>query len=273
MQTSDKLLELLNGLKKLVGKPVNIQIQSLSRYARIFDKLQDEVKGPFKALIKRSYNGLQSLSDGLESGDATGKDLAELILDVRNCWQNCKKAEYIDQQGQSTVNSPEGDNSDSAITERIRNTLKKYEKFESLLPKSLQGKAFKAIKMPIGVVTKNMLVQDKLVKSGLSTGSIEGYPVLDNQVVIGISDSFLEKHNNKLSETVDEILEALEEKTGHRYNHMGSGRLNGVVLWVWVANDRTVRQLTQASVGGSFIVKGWDFPFHLTRMSITHMKD
>lgn len=273
MLTSDKLLELLNGLKKLVGKPIKIQIQALNRYEKILNVLQNEVKGPFKALVKRAYNGVQSLSDGLESGDASEKDLSELILDTRNDWQNCKKAEYIDQTKSSEVQSPEAFNSDSSISERIRTSLAKYKNFESLLPRTIQGKSFKALKMPISVVTKNMLQQEKLVRAGLSTGSIEGYPVLDNQVVVGMSDSFMEKHDNKIADAVQEILDALEEKTGQRYNHMGNGRLNGVILWVWVANDRTVRQLTQASVGGSLIVKGWDFPFQLTKMSLTHMSN
>jgi hypothetical protein len=266
MNTSDRFFDLMNGLKRLMGRPVQMQKQTLTRYQAALEKFRDEAKSPYKALLVRAVNEVRSLKDGLESGDADQKDLEALVLTVNGLWTNCKKAEYIDKtQGPKTTDEPLSDK-DSALHDKTTQSIQKYDKFKALLPQSVGAKSFKAIKMPVGVVTKNMLLQAKLEKMHLSTGSIEGYPILDNQVVVGLSDWFLAKHKHDLSDAVEEVLESIEDKTGQRYNHMGSGRLHGNVLWVWLANDRTVRLLTQASVGGSFIVKGWDFPFTLTKL-------
>jgi hypothetical protein len=67
----------------------------------------------------------------------------------------------------------------------------------------------------------------------------------------------------QVNAAVEEMLEALHEQTKTRYVSLGTPKLRVQVYWTWVATERDVRYLNQASLGGHFRVTGWDLPFEV----------
>ena len=111
-------------------------------------------------------------------------------------------------------------------------------------------------------ITKNMLFSEKLQKLHMSSGSFEGYPVLDKQVLVGVDMDWVNhEYKRQIQPAVAYITEQLEEKTGKRYHMMGSARKVGFVQWVWLATDVDLKKLNEATMGGHFILKSWAFPF------------
>lgn len=268
MEHSDKLFQLLNGLKKLAGRPVNIQMQSLTRLSSILDKMVEETPAPFKVFYKKAYNGVKSLHDGLASDDANEKDVKQIVEDVRNLWDDCKKLEY--KKSKNLPTSPEFPEEQETLQDMHgidmkkegQALLQKYAKYKQVIVKKLLGKRFKATRAPVIAITKNMLLSDKLKQVRLSTGSFEGYPVIDNQVLVGLDMDWVNiEYKKQIKPAVDYILESLKEKTGKNYLMMGGAKRVGFVLWVWLATDLDLKKLSAATAGGHFILKSWSFPF------------
>lgn len=267
MEHSDKLFQLLSGVKKLAGRPVNFQIQSLTRLCTILDKYVDSTPAPFKVFYKKAYNGVQSLKDGLASDDAGEKEVNQLAGDVHNLWDDCKKMEYKksknlpltpSEEEQETLQDMHGID----MKKEGQKMLQKYAVFKKVIVKKLLGKKFKATRAPVIAITKNMLISDKLKTLHLSSGSFEGYPVLDNQVVIGLDmDWITSSYKRQLPAAVNYIIETLKERTGKSYTMLGNAKKVGFVQWVWLITDADLKKLSACTLGGHFILKSWTFPF------------
>jgi hypothetical protein len=268
MEYSDKLFQLMNGLKKLVGRPVNFQVQSLSRLATLLDDLVNTTPAPFKAFFKKAYNEVQSLKDGLESDDAGEKELKQLIEAVRNLWDNCKTTEY--KKGKDLPQGPEDEDVKETLDtmhgmdmkKEGQEMLRKYAPFKKLIVPKLLGKRFKATRAPVIAITKNMLMREKLQKMKMSTGSFEGYPVIDNQVFVGVDMDWVNHEYKRLIQpAIAYIIEQLEAQTGKRYHMIGGAKKVGFVQWAWLVTDLDLKRLNAATMGGHFILKSWAFPF------------
>jgi len=268
MEHSDKLFQLLTGVKKLVGRPAKVQVQNLTRLATILDKLVSSTPAPFKAAFKKAYNEVDSLRDGLESEDATETDLKKLIEAVRNLWDDTKKLEYSkgkdlpkdieDPDVKETLDTMHG----LDMKKQGQEMLRKYAPFKKLIAPKLGGKRFKAVRGPVIAITKNMIISDRLQKFRMSSGSFEGYPVLDNQVLVGVDMDWVnDEYKRQMQPAADYIIESLKEKTGKSYHMMGGAKKVGTVQWIWFASDMDLRKLNDATLGGHFILKSWTFPF------------
>lgn len=266
-ETSDKLYELLNSLKKMKGEPVAFQTTNLRRLGKILQALSNKTPAPFKVFYKKATNMVGSLADGYASDDATEKDLEALIEEVRNLWGSCKnfehnKKEPEPKEGEDKEHPTNPDKRTEELKKQGREALHKYEFYRNLIVGALQGKRFKATRAPVIAITKNMLLSDKLQKMKMSTGSFEGYPVLDNQVVIGIDMDWINtEFKHQVKPAVEQITLQVEEKTGKRYHWLGGSRKVGTVLWVWLVSDGDIKRLNACSLGNHLIVKSWTFPF------------
>lgn len=268
MEHSDKLFQLMNGVKKLVGRPVNFQIQSLTRLSTLLEKLVTDTPSPFKPLIKKAYNSVDSLKDGLASDDAGEVELKQLVEEVRNLWDNCKTLEYKKGKDLPTpetdpdVNETLQDLHSIDMKKEGQDILRKYAVFKKVIVPKLLGKRFKAVNAPVIAITKNMLFAEKLQKLRMSTGSFEGYPVLDKQILVGVDMDWVNQdYKRQMQPAIDYIIEQLKEKTGKKYHMMGRARKVGFVQWAWLATDLDIQKLNQATAGGHFILKSWSFPF------------
>jgi hypothetical protein len=268
MDYSDKLNQLLTGLRKLHGRPPEVQVTNLKRLADSLDKIVDNTPAPFKVFFKKAFNEVKSLHDGLASSDAGPEDLSHTITAIRSLWDDCKLTEH-----KKAKDLPK-DLNDEEVIETLdlmhsndmkkegQKMLNKYAAFKRTLPEKLLGKRFNVSRGPVIPITKHMLFQEKLEKLRVSTGAFEGYPVLDNQVLIGLDMDWLAgEYKRQIEPAVQFITDHIEERTNKRYHRLGGSVRRGHVQWVWMVLDKDLAKLNAATMGGHFLCKSWTFPF------------
>lgn len=276
-------------------------------------------KGGEKKLWDQTHNLVVSYLEGVASGDVDPKDLRELANDLRNAEKahyerlqkteaNRKKAEEANRSGW-TPEVKQYDKSGNKIpeyfddgrTEKERSkdptqmkfdpgegseqVFHKYEHLKSKIIKN-SSKAYLAVKMPLCVVAEGIPDMAKLKKSGLCTETLFGYPVIQNQLMIGFNILYLKEfienwdkyeverqHNlpRKADISIDweavekEVAGRLRERTGREFVIVGRPHKYGHLTWQWFADTRDLRRLAGTMGSGNFNPKDWTFPFESER--------
>lgn len=238
-------------------------------------KRYEETTGETRKAYKVAYNTFSSLRDGVKIGEVEKSHFTETIRDLEKLKKQIVAAEVADAKKKPKPTREEasimdslsdsGEGRNGILEQKGYDVMKKYKKFEQLVPKRLPDKKrFIAIRIPIVAVTDPLLQKERLARFKLCDDTIFGYPFIKNQVLIGVSSDWIVKDfKRQVGPAVEEMLEALEEQTKTKYVSLGVPKLRGQVFWVWVATERDVRYLNQASLGGHFRVTGWDLPFEV----------
>ena len=219
-----------------------------------------------KKLLSECHNAALSLKEGLHSGDADTKDVKAFLQEVNKFYdaavaEEDKKAAKKDAGPAPVEQQPM---SDRRVTQ---NVIDHYSKFKTLLPSRVKN--FKAVKMPLIPIPKGMpLSLPALKKYGFAKMAIDGYPVLENQVVVGldidwVNENFRKRKKDDAVGTATEyVLEMLKHRTSQPWVVLGPGVREGFVLWVWVAKSRDANLLYKASPGGHLNLRAWRFAFN-----------
>lgn len=266
----DKFIEATASLR---AKPEAMQGKLIeSKFLPSLQKRYENSEGEVRKAYKVAYNTFASLRDGLKIGEVERSHFTDSIKELEKLKKQVVSAEAAalakkpkptaEQVAMNDMLSDSGEGRNGALEQKGYEVLKKYKKYEAMVPKRLDKKRFVSVKIPVAASTDPQLLPQRLAKYKLCDDSLFGYPFIKDQVLIGMnSDWIVKDFKRNTAAAVEEMLEALYEQTNTRYVQLGTTKLHGQVFYVWVATERTMRYLNQASAGGHFRVIGWDLPF------------
>jgi len=127
---------------------------------------------------------------------------------------------------------------------------------------SIKDRPFVVVRVPIVPIADPFINSEKLKKMGVHVEDLAGYPLIHNQMVIGINREILEKKGRKVQkpiEAADEILAMLRKQTGRKLV-MVVDKPNPAkgALWYWIAPQEFVNKLMQAA-GNRLNIQRWGF--------------
>jgi hypothetical protein len=260
----------------LRGKPTARQGALIeAKFLPPLQKRYEETDGEVRKAYRVAFNTFASLRDGLKIGEVERAHFTETIRDLEKLKKQVAAAEAAaakkkkkpteEQVAMNDSLSDSGEGRNGILEQKGYEVMRKYRKYESMVPKRLSDKKrFVAIRIPLVAVTDPLLLKERLAKYQLCDDTIFGYPFIKNQVLVGLNADWVVKDfKRQVNAAIEEMLEALHEQTGTKYLSLGVPKLRGQVYWVWVASERDVRYLNQASNGGHFRVTGWDLPFEV----------
>lgn len=261
--------------------------------------------GADKKLFEKSHNLVTSYIDGMKSGDVEVKDLkglhrellgAKSVHDKALAEAEARKAAKAAKEGATTEDAATGGDPNWKAPdwlkeyrkgkemhdpgEGVEDTFKKYAKFKKDVPRSIGTKPYMAIRVPILIVPNGIPDVFKLQKTGLCDDMLFGYPVLKDQVLIGLNHSWLKdnfglktkisvRQDGEKDEKLDyvaaanRVIKEIKERTGRSYTLMEGihGFDSHDVYWAWVANDADLRRLNGTTGTATFSVQNWTLPF------------
>lgn len=118
------------------------------------------------------------------------------------------------------------------------------------LPKSSTEK-YAIVRLPIVPILNRALDAKKLERLGIEAESMEGYSILNDQVLIAVKQNYAQQWNMKPLEIAEELLVTLENNAGHKLSlvsdygatHKGS---TGFVYF-WVMPDKILNKFSPLS--------------------------
>lgn len=244
------------------------KVRGLSHKQQV-DKLQNKIvpaianqvektSGKIKKLYETAHNCCASLAEGLKTHDAGPSDFKEVVAELAELADKAKVVETTpktEKKVSLAVDSQEWINHQGDLAQKV---LLSYRKYEKLVPRSLTKK-FMANRLPIVPLTSTFFNQDKLAQYKLLDNQIFGYPILKNQVVLGLNTNWYKPE--EIEESIKDVIGILRQQTGREFLQLGIPKFRKQVAWVWLADAPTIAKLNKAAVGGHFAVKGWSFPF------------
>lgn len=270
--TLTKVIEATVTLKTL--SPVKQVAAIKDKFLPVLEKRVKETTGDIRKGFSQAYNEFASIRDGINSGDVTRKDMEQLVANLQTIRQQVARAETLDKKPKRTAEeiaiadmiSDSGPGIDDRLQTQGAVVLKKYAKYETMVPKRTKSRVMDAIKMPIVAVTDPVLYQPKLHRFKLCDDTIFGYPILLRQTLIGLNNDWVAKeYKFNTKPAIDEVLETLRDKTNVKYMQLGVPNVRSQVTWVWVATEREMAALNNSAGGGHFRVTGWDFTFEVEK--------
>lgn len=258
---SKNFQNLLDAASRTKGLPPLKQAEKFKIFAKILASRLPEVKGGMKKLYEYAHNLCESMADGLKNGEATPADVSQALRELASLEE---KAKIIESTPIKVKSAGPDNNSEEWLDnqlQRSREVMQKYKPYESQIPRVL-SKKFLATRAPIVAITSPILLREKLSRFKLLDNEIFGYPVLKNQVVLGLnSDWIVSDYKRNTEEAVNDILEIVKAQTGKRYNVLGEPKARGLVNWVWLVTDQDMQKLNNSTGPGHFKLTAWSFPF------------
>lgn len=261
----EKFGQLVSSLKNLKARTPEVQIKELRRLAQAIARHGATLRPAYRRFFNMAENSLTSLADGFASGDATERDMqtaideldgwADAVEEMEKNPQGIKEKLPLDFLGELQKES------DAAI--------KKYQAYKQMVPEKPTARITQ-IRVPVVAITDPFMFREKIAELKLGTDHIFGYPVLTNQIVVGLKNSWLtEEYRNNLGEALQDVLDIIKAKTGKSFVQLGEPSRRDGATWVWLVNDLMLQKLNKASAGGHFKLKSWAFPFEAKKFSPT----
>lgn len=231
--------------------------------------------GVSKAL-RACLNELTSLREGVYVGTATTRKTLAIVA--------CSDAvEHVDgliakttkrlEAAKSQTQAGSGDPVfQDEVVKVIQRTAEDAHKLESL-----KGKSFVVCRVPVVAVAKTMLDANKLKAKGFKAEDIGGYPVLHNQLVIGINKAMLNLKKNEMDEqgnslkplstdrwvnAADQVLAMIRKQTKVKYQLVDArpyGHAGGA--WFWAMPERDLNLFATSFPGKAVSLQSWGFGF------------
>lgn len=274
------------------------------------NKKLEKAAGTEKKFFETTHNLVTSYRDGLKNGDIEIKDLRGLRADMVKAKSEheqkvAKAVEAAAKKAKVEAGLPKGlgpdpdghkdpewmgdwmkgnggiSTEDEAMeTNRI---FKKYSVFKKVFPKNT-FKPYVAVRAPVLVIPHGIPNFEKLARTGVCEDSLFGYPILKNQVLVGMSHDWLKENfarkakvnllsDGKKDFTLDyagalkKITDDIKERTGRSYIYIdGVHAFDSIDLhWAWLISDVDMRRLAGTTSGSStFSPKDWTLPFEHT---------
>jgi hypothetical protein len=153
--------------------------------------------------------------------------------------------------------------------------LRKFnEKREDIL-RALHRHGYLLTKAPVALVTHPAIQLEK-AKKFFNIEALDGYPILHDQVVIGLDGSYIKtfmakraesKEFNKVQDVFNHFADLVKEKYASKnYTVVGRSALwprTGVqkVSWLWLMPQRDFNLLRSCSFGSGLVIKNWGLAF------------
>ncbi len=149
---------------------------------------------------------------------------------------------------------------DTAMEEAERIIKKNAESAKQLT--SIRNRPFTVVRMPIVVVSDPQMNVDLLKKHGINAVDLAGYPMLQNQMVLGISSKAMTKEGRKakkVEDVAEELLELIRKQTKRKLRIVDNtpARAQGAV-WFWLADERELNAMFR-SARNRLNIKRWGF--------------
>lgn len=224
-------------------------------------------EGKYKRILVTLVNATQSFYEGLNSGNASLEDAAEIGQDFKKAialieFEKDQDDKKLSKE-QKKVDQEIGRDGLLNMTKESEPVIRKYSIYEKDLPNSLFGVPFAVKRMPLVPVTDKPLNFEKLRRLKLSADHIAFYPILLNQSIVGLNDAWVHDSFKKDTKAAAAyVIEALKEK--NRVHHViGNANHIGQVSWMWIPSDKELDLIQRAAPGGRVVIKKWGFPFNV----------
>ena len=231
---------------------------------KLLSKL-DEVKAPvgFSNQFRQVRNEMVSFTEECslrgKSSVSPVKGTRELLLSLKDEYAKSKASLASVKETVLSAEDRYLEDLQKRAAEIIRRTSKEKKKLESL-----KDKEYSIARIPVVPVYQGYVSTERAARAGLKIESLGGYPLIHDQLVIGVSRAALadvKKGKTKALDFVKELIPILETAMGKKLylvSDKGEPALGGV--WYWVADSRTLRSL-QDNVIGKTKMLGWGFGF------------
>ncbi len=235
-----------------------------------------------------------SYVDGLKGGDISVKELRQLRADLQEARTTyelaaAEKAEREKLKAKKELGAVDNEPTIEEILkerpgfdhgEGAAEIYKKYGKFKRILPKTLKSTPYLAIRMPIIVIPNGIPDIFKLRKTGMCDDMLFGYPILKNQLLVGMSNTWLKENFSQKTKTSvrqdgeknvkfdfeaagANIAAAIKKRTGRAYIMMEGlhGFDSPEIHWAWFASSQELNRLNGTTGTATFAVREWTLPF------------
>ena len=126
---------------------------------------------------------------------------------------------------------------------------------------SINNRPFTLVRVPLVVISDPAINVSMLDRSGLKSEDLAGYPLLHNQMVLGVSKKAFEeqKRVKNIEDFVQELLQVLRKQVKKPLVLVDSTATRAKnALWFWVADERDVDRIIKAA-RGRLNIKRWGF--------------
>jgi hypothetical protein len=223
--------------------------------------------------LRAAQNELTSLREGVYIGAATSKKALSLI----SCTEALAHVDsliFLAESRFTSLKAAAGPD-DQLWTEEIENVIRQTSEDSKAL-QSLKNKDWVISRVPVIVVAKasnkaatGYLSVDALKRVGLKVSSLGGYPVLHNQLVIGINPRVfgMSAEDKKKGKSIpredwfkvaDEVRKLIQKQTKQKLQFVDEkayGAAGGA--WFWVMPDREVDLFASAFPGKAVKLQNW----------------
>lgn len=231
--------------------------------------------GVSKAL-RACVNELTSLREGVFVGTATSKKTLAIIA-CSNAVEHvdgliAKTQERIAAHKSETVAASGDPVFQDEVVKVIQRTAEDAHKLASL-----KDKSFVVSRVPVVAVAKTMLDANKLKAKGFKAEDIGGYPVVHNQLVIGINKVMIGLKKSDVDDqgkstkpigpekwlgAAEQVLAMIRKQTKIKYQLVDTrpyGHAGGA--WFWAMPERDLNAFASAFPGKAVQLRNWGFAF------------
>lgn len=137
--------------------------------------------------------------------------------------------------------------------------------------KAIKDKAYVLARMPV-VPADGNLSAERLAQAGFQVESLSGYPVFQNQLVIGINPRHVmgehsgeikgEKASKLIRSESERLRKMLEKKLNTQLQFVSDKAYShGSGTWFWLMSDADINRLAKVSPGNRITITRWGFAF------------
>jgi len=236
------------------------------------ERKTEQHKSNEKRLFSQCYNLVASYVDALKSGEVQPSDLRTLVQEISDAEKAFEARVYKVKERAKEKAAKEGDLEVAEQQDKwdpgagSKDVYDKYEKWKGKLP-STTRKSFTATRMPIVVVSKGIPDMAKMRKTGLVEDFLFGYPIIKEQVLVGMNLDWLKSRFRAKGGTIDYeaveefLVSELKQRVNKKFIRMGNVHKFEGLMWMWLANERELQRLNGTTGGGTFTVADWTLPF------------
>lgn len=186
-------------------------------------------------------NNILSVANAVEDGDASiqimqdlrhrmvsfDESIPEFESELAAAKRSKKSSRYTDEVasfsealGKYSVDAPEPDTEEgqtalaSDLQQALRNLGTRNRAIQKRLPRASAVDKYAIVKLPVLVLTGNRLDPKKLDKLGFEVSDFEGYPVIEDQLLLAVRTSYAKDWDMTTAEIADELLDTLSATTG-----------------------------------------------------------
>lgn len=163
-----------------------------------------------------------------------------------------------------------GSNDDNLFSDEALRVIKDNEA-ESRKLDAIHRKPFVIARVPLVPVAKSFLTTDKLQRMGFKAESLGGYPVVHNQLVIGVNKKMLDDKKQQKGAKIrpedwkaaaDQVRKLIQKQTNRKLYFVSEkpyGAQGGA--WFWLMSERELNLFASAFPGKRVQLERWGFAF------------